>query len=132
MEEICIKVRGSDFIVRECRLSYSVAKDCQISIGDPLRGRATFTGVDLFECLKEWRNEYEKFGEIILCCGARVDVYVSRIQRQMGRGRKAYVLQMKKQAQLKDAVDIFDYASFEKIGSVNEQERFFEAWRKSL
>ena len=39
---------------------------------------------------------------------------------------------MWKQATLSDVVDIFDYDSELKIGSVKEQEEFFESWIESF
>ncbi len=132
MEDLRIKIQGNDSKNRECHLALSVGNTCQITVIDPVRGTQAFIGTDLFECLKEWRKEYEKFGELILCCGARVDVYVSRMQRQMGRGRRAYVLHLGKQGATEDTVDIFDDASAEKIVTVEKQKMFFDDWIKSL
>lgn len=53
------------------------------------------------------------------------------MQKEFG-GTKAYKLQMGKQATLSDVVDIFDYDSELKIGSVKEQEEFYENWIESL
>ena len=53
------------------------------------------------------------------------------MEKEFG-GTKAYKLQMGKQATLNDVVDIFDYDNGLKIGSVKEQEEFYENWIESL
>ena len=47
-------------------------------------------------------------------------------------GQRRNKLQMGKQAILIDVVDIFDYDSELKIGSVKEQEEFYENWIESF
>ena len=67
----------------------------------------------------------------LLCNASVINVYPSGMQKEFG-GTKAYKLQMGKQATLSDVVDIFDYDSELKIGSVKEQEEFFESWIESF
>lgn len=92
----------------------------------------TVSGADLFDCLCLLRQWYEDRGSSILCNGARTDVFPSRMSRQMGRGRKAYVLTISKQARKEDLVDIFEPASAESVGTVSEQVAYYETWLDSL
>ena len=79
----------------------------------------------------ELRKKLELNNINLLCNASAINVYPSLMQKEFG-GTKAYKLQMGKQATLSDVVDIFDYDSELKIGSVKEQEEFFESWIESL
>lgn len=79
----------------------------------------------------ELRKKLELNNIYLLCNASAINVYPSLMQKEFG-GTKAYKLQMGKQATLSDVVDIFDYDSELKIGSVKEQEEFFESWIESL
>ena len=79
----------------------------------------------------ELRKKLELNNIYLLCNASAINVYPSLMQKEFG-GTKAYKLQMGKQATLSDVVDIFDYDSELKIGSVKEQEEFFESWIESF
>ena len=83
---------------------------------------------NIFDSVVELRKKLEFY---LLCNASVINVYPSGMQKEFG-GTKAYKLQMGKQATLSDVVDIFDYDSELKIGSVKEQEEFFESWIESL
>ena len=95
-----------------------------------LNGEAT--GDDYFDCLLEIRESFEKTNMKILCNGARYDVYPSRMSRQMGKGIKAYVMIKGKQAMEDSLVDIFESADLVKIGTVQQQRDYYNAWLDSL
>jgi hypothetical protein len=95
-------------------------------------GPRTYEGPDLFECLVALRREVERSGDQVVCAGARRDVYPSRMAREMGGGRLAYVLRAGQPAGRKDLVDIFAPAEAGLVGSVDEQRRNFEAWLEML
>ena len=86
---------------------------------------------NIFDSVVELRKKLELKNIYLLCNASVINVYPSGMQKEFG-GTKAYKLQMGKQATLSDVVDIFDYDSELKIGSVKEQEEFFESWIESL
>ena len=86
---------------------------------------------NIFDSVVELRKKLELKNIYLLCNASVINVYPSGMQKEFG-GTKAYKLQMGKQAVLADVVDIFDYNSELKIGSVEEQKKFYENWLKSL
>ena len=86
---------------------------------------------NIFDSVVELRKKLELKNIYLLCNASVINVYPSGMQKEFGE-TKAYKLQMGKQATLSDVVDIFDYDSELKIGSVKEQEEFFESWIESL
>jgi len=86
---------------------------------------------NIFDSVVELRKKLELNNIYLLCNASAINVYPSGMQKEFG-GTKAYKLQMGKQATLSDVVDIFDYDSELKIGSVKEQEEFFESWIESF
>ena len=81
-----------------------------------------------FFALTKIRAELEKSGLVILCKGARRDVYPSGMS---AIGIKAYELEFDKQAT--KLVDIFDEEmNIEKISSIAEQKFYRDNWLKSL
>ena len=86
---------------------------------------------NIFDSIVELRKKLELNNIYLLCNASAINVYPSGMQKEFG-GTKAYKLQMGKQAILIDVVDIFDYDSELKIGSVKEQEEFYENWIESL
>ena len=86
---------------------------------------------NIFDSVAELRKKLELNNIYLLCNASVINVYPSGMQKEFG-GTKAYKLQMGKQAILIDVVDIFDYDSELKIGSVKEQEEFYENWIESL
>ena len=86
---------------------------------------------NIFDSVVELRKKLELNNIYLLCNASAINVYPSTMQKEFG-GTKAYKLQMGKQAVLTDVVDIFDYDNELKIGSVKEQEEFYENWIESL
>ena len=86
---------------------------------------------NIFDSVVELRKKLELNNIYLLCNASVINVYPSTMQKEFG-GTKAYKLQMGKQATLNDVVDIFDYDNELKIGSVKEQEEFYESWLESL
>jgi hypothetical protein len=91
-------------------------------------GTRHIVGPDLFEFLACLRTELEALGYRTLVNGARRNVWPSGMARDMGGGRKAYVLMLGKQASRPDMVDIFEPAPESEIALVQEQEAFQQAW----
>ena len=88
-------------------------------------------GDNIFDSIVELRKKLESKDIYLLCNASVVNIYPSPMQKDFG-GTKAYKLQMGKQATLNDIVDIFDYDNELKIGSVKEQEEFYESWIESF
>ena len=86
---------------------------------------------NIFDSIVELRKKLELNNIYLLCNASAINVYPSGMQKEFG-GTKAYKLQMGKQATLNEVVDIFDYDSELKIGSVKEQEEFYESWLESF
>ena len=86
---------------------------------------------NIFDSIVELRKKLELNNIYLLCNASAINVYPSGMQKEFG-GTKAYKLQMGKQATLTDVVDIFDYDNELKIGSVKEQEEFYENWLESF
>ena len=86
---------------------------------------------NIFDSVAELRKKLELNNIYLLCNASVINVYPSGMQKEFG-GTKAYKLQMGKQATLNEVVDIFDYDSELKIGSVKEQEEFYENWLESF
>ena len=82
-------------------------------------------GDNIFDSIVELRKKLESKDIYLLCNASVVNIYPSPMQKDFG-GTKAYKLQMGKQAVLADVVDIFDYNSELKIGSVEEQKNFMK------
>ncbi|MFL1467489.1 hypothetical protein [Marinobacter sp. HN1S83] len=89
-------------------------------------------GDDLFDALINLRNKLEKKGALIMCHGARRDVYPSAMSRNMGGGVMAYQLTVGEPARRTDMVNIFDRCDDSRIASPEEQESFYKSWLDSL
>lgn len=87
---------------------------------------------DLFECLIDLRKELVKYSCRPLCNGARLNIHASSMSREICGGEVAYILQLGKQAKREDVVNIFEYAEPHLIASVDEQQKFYHNWIKSL
>lgn len=99
-----------------------------ISADDLLEFQPHYAGWDLFECLTLLRLDLERQGVFLLCQGARVDVYPSGMQRDMGGGQVAYRMIMGKNADLEDEVNIFEVTTDERLGTVEEQQQYRRTW----
>jgi hypothetical protein len=92
----------------------------------------TFTAPDLLDALVAFRLYLEGRECRLLCNAARRDTYPSRMAREMGGGRKVYVLRMGHQARMSDLVDSLEEASPELVTTVAAQKAAYEAWLDSL
>jgi hypothetical protein len=108
--------------------------NCSISIDEigSLESPTAFKGPDLFFALTLLRFYLEKQDIYLLCCGARIDVYPSGMNRDMSNGRVACVTRIGEFAEIEDLVEIFSPANFSEIGSVADQKAFHQKWIDSL
>ncbi|WP_329083964.1 hypothetical protein [Streptosporangium sp. NBC_01469] len=132
MRALSMEVTCLDVVWRDLRETVSVRFSAQedafvvitLNGGVDVRG----AGSDLFEALKEVCLRLEEMGALLLCNGARIDVYPSQMQRQATRGRRAYVMTLPRGPARPESVDIFAPARLDLVGSVAEQREFFERW----
>jgi hypothetical protein len=86
------------------------------------------TASDFFQALCDVRAQLASDNLIPFCYGASLDVYPSRMARDMGRGLRAYKMTKGKQAEMVDLVNIFDEGPDIIPASVEAQEQFFRDW----
>jgi hypothetical protein len=86
-------------------------------------------GPDLFAALQQLRKSLEPLGWFPLCNGARVDCYPSGMARDMGGGTSVYMLSAKRHLGRRlPLVGTFEPAPKEAVGSVDDQDAYFERW----
>ena len=102
-----------------CRLSFLVRGRLVEAVAD-----------DFFEAFCQVRQQLETDSLIPFCYGASLNVYPSRMSRQMASGTVAYVLTMGKSAETR--VKIFDSGPDVKPASVDNQKKFYADWLASL
>jgi hypothetical protein len=95
-------------------------------------GELTVEAFDYFEALCQIRRELEKSGWRPVCYGGSKSVYPSGMCRDMGRGLKAYRLQLGRPARLEDLVGIFESGPDVEPASVEEQRAFHDLWMRSV
>jgi hypothetical protein len=127
-----LKIISADGVINDFRIHIATAEPWSLDVFGPDGSPLSFFGPDLFEALKAFRNYLEPKGQRPLCAGARSNVTPSGMSRSMGGGRKAYVIHLGVPASLEEMVDIFEYASPESVGTVQEQRAYIESWFKSL
>jgi hypothetical protein len=127
-----VRIQISDNTLLEGQISFSTRPPWKVRLICPNFKELEFENQDLFECLIDLRQEIEKKNWKLLCNGSRIDVYPSRMLREMNGAGRAYILKIGEQARTEDIVHIFDYAALELIGSISEQENFHETWFRSL
>ena len=131
VERKILKVAYASGGIKEILFSISRGDPCVLEAdeidGQRLRAEAS----DLFECLVKIRSNLEEERAKVLCNGARLDAYPSRMAREMGGGKKVYLMKMGEKARPEDLVNTFDEAPIEKIGSVADQQDYFLRWLQS-
>ena len=130
VEQFTIDVLYADGRSDKIVLSVSMAHPRQLSCtGLGMHDRVVGED-DLFDALVALRNELYAMGCLLLCAGARPDVYPSGVARSMSGGRMAYVCEIGKSAHA--IVDIFSPALAEEVGTVEEQESYRQSWISAL
>lgn len=105
--------------------------DYRVELDGPA-GRLEASGRDLFDALVALRRRLEPRGWAIAVNGARRDAYPSGMLRDMGGARKVYVLAPGRPARREDLVNTFDDTDPALVGTVEEQERAYDEWRRSV
>jgi hypothetical protein len=131
-ERKLVRVQFRDGVIEERSVEIMPAPCWEFVFSGVALGTRRFSADDLFEAMILLRLELEALGAQLLCGGARTDVFPSRMSRDMGGGRSAYLTRLGSPALPSDLVDIFDTAGVETVGSVQEQATFHNAWLASL
>jgi len=115
-----------------CTLKISERKPCIIEFEHLWPKEQTFHGKDLFDCLIRLRLYLEKNNYLLLCNGARVDVYPSGMSRDMSNGRLAYITTLGESTTKNNIIDIFDETNQTNVGTVEQQKEFRTQWINSI
>jgi hypothetical protein len=133
-ERIDIKIQNADggTVDRALEISKEISNQpqCKLILLGAHEEKLEFVAEDFFEALIALRHELAQSGQKVLCAGARRDVFPSGMSRSMGLARKAYRMRLGVATKMDDLVDIFSFAGAESIGTVEEQELFFQQWVK--
>jgi len=119
------------------------SQDCVLQINENENGLftliLTYEGISInatsetcFEALKFIRAKLEKDNLLLKCYGSCVDVYPSPMILSMGDGRLAYRLTPGKPASNNDLVDIFDSDEGIILAKIDEQEKYYNEWLRSI
>ncbi|WP_460107320.1 hypothetical protein [Pseudomonas sp. H1_F01] len=121
-----------DGSLRKCFVKVAVSEPWVISFSQSDLGEIRYESDDLFKALLLLRSALEEQGHRLLCNGSRKNVVVSGMSRQMGGGRKAYLVRLGKPARRDDLVDIFDCIEPSFVDTVGQQIEFYNEWLRSL
>lgn len=91
--------------------------------------KITSTNDSYFFAYQEFRDQLLQLGYGIKCNGSRINAVQSGM---MGATDKIYLVEMGKQALMKDIVSIFDYADLSEFPNTEQQLAQFEQWCSSL
>lgn len=117
---------------RTCTLKISEEEPWSIKIESTEFEERNFQGDDLFDCLMKLREYLDEKNYLLLCNGARIDVYPSGMSRDMSDGRLAYIAKIGMSPSRDDLVDIFEPTSQEHVGTVEQQKEYRARWVNSI
>lgn len=78
---------------------------------------------------QEFRDKLHELGYGIKSNGSRINAVQSGM---MGATDKVYLVELGRQAMMKDVVHIWDNANIKEFPNTEQQKEFFEQWSKSL
>jgi len=126
----------ASYLVGASAILIKNAENCSIELVINNTIKKVFQGNDFFVALcemRKWLKDWKDFYP--LCKGTLVNVFPSRMSRQMSKGLKAYYLVIGKQAKEENLVNIFDAVDSKQtnmLSTVTEQEEFYRKWINSL
>ncbi len=85
-----------------------------------------------FTALQQLRVKLEEQNTQIMCNGAVINIYPSRMQLSMGVGRSAYKLHLGVPAKIADVTDIFEFNEELEFVTVIEQANYYQRWHDSI
>jgi hypothetical protein len=113
------------------RIAWSWEGDHHRVVLDGPTGRIEADGRDFFDALAAVRRQLEPHGWYIAVQGARRDTFPSGMLRDTG-ARRVYVLEPGRPWRREHMVRTFDDADPADLGTVAEQEEFYERWLDSV
>ena len=87
----------------------------------------TSSNSNYLSAYQEFRDKLLAAGYGIKCNGSRLNIVQSAM---MGATDRAYIVEMGKQALMKDVVHIWDYADIDTFADTKQQNNFLERWSK--
>lgn len=128
--EKAIKLKDPNGNIINGLLFYPQSPPWYLELKIPGGIRKKVEGNDLFDCFQKIRKLHNNY--VFLCHGSRINVFPSRMARQMSGGLQAYVMTKGKQARQKDLVNIFEHADSNQFGTPEEQDQFFKEWLEAF
>lgn len=87
----------------------------------------TSSNSNYLSAYQEFRDKLLEAGYGVKCNGSRLNIVQSAM---MGATDRVYIVEMGKQALMKDMVHIWDYADINTFVDTKQQKNFFERWSK--
>ena len=87
----------------------------------------TSSNSNYLSAYQEFRDKLLEAGYGVKCNGSRLNIVQSVM---MGATDRVYIVEMGKQALMKDMVHIWDYADINTFVDTKQQKNFFERWSK--
>lgn len=119
-----------DGLVRDVEVYMIVDSKCTLRFHITAKYQLKAEGDDFFECFKEIRRMDKTI--IYYCKGDKVNVFPSRMTRQMSKGLSAYETCLGVPAHKENLVNIFDFESNGLAADPLEQEEYQALWFLSL
>lgn len=126
-DEVTLSVARAGHI-SPAQVRFTAEGPCQVEVRISSALQASGVGGDLFEALAGARRILEASGFLLICNGARCNVFPSPMMRQAISGRRAYELSMPRTANKPPVVDIFAPAELVDICTVDEQVEWHSRW----
>ncbi len=108
--------------VDEAELSEYIQISAKVGLNE-----ITASNYNYLPAYQEFRDKLLNIGYGIKCNGSRLNAVQSGI---MGATDKVYLVEIGKQALMKDIVQIWDYADIDVFPNTQQQNDFFERWNK--
>jgi hypothetical protein len=129
--------KNSDNSAHDCIISYEEFSQfgkqyCKMDFHSQILGNYSATETDIFGCLMTIRKIIEEKGWLLLCQGACIRNYPTGMSRSMTGGYILYLQQLGKEIKRENKVKMFDPATLDQVGTVDEQIDFHQQWLKSI
>lgn len=101
--------------------------NCCLTANSIITGKLTFSEYDYWECLTKLRLILEAKGYLILCRGAKKNIVLSGMCRDMGSGLKGYEVKLGRKSSMSHLVSVFEPIENDAV-TIEEQEQFKKKW----
>lgn len=100
---------------------------CYLFAESIVTGKMTFDDIDYWGCLTKLREVLEAKGYLILCRGAKENIVLSGMCRNMGQGLSGYEIELEKGAEMENLVPVFEPIESGAV-TLETQEIFKQKW----